>query len=137
MHEHVHLVLVPSSKEALRDAMRYLLSLLAQGLNRLWGRARGKIFEDRYWSVCGKSARHAWQMLGYVLRNPVTAGIRAPGERDPWVRFDLAALSADRFLLTVLGPTETLRREALAAMRRGPVPFRPAIERLQLALPGV
>jgi REP element-mobilizing transposase RayT len=75
MPNHIHILGLPKSAEALRDAMRYLLGQLARSLNKLFQR-RGKVFEDRYWSTCATSVKQAFHALNYVLKNAATAGLR-------------------------------------------------------------
>ena len=137
MNNHLHWVVVPRSAEALRDATRYVFGRFARRLNRLLGR-RGKVFVERYWSSCCRSVSHAWQVLGYVLRNAQTAGYRVPpGRFDRYTAADEDAIGADGFLRALLGPTAALRRAELLRMAAGPAPFVPLADRLQQRLPGL
>jgi len=146
MPNHLHWVVLAESAAALRDATRYVFGQFARRMNRHWNRT-GPVFEDRYWSTCCKTARQSWQALGYVLRNARTAGCHrpapagAPNARipgmDAYTGIDEALCGADRFLRSVLGPTEPARRAALARMCTGPAPFVPLRERLQPSLPGL
>lgn len=141
---HVHWVVMTPSAAVLRDATRYVLGRLAKHLNRLFGR-RGPVFEDRYWSTCCRTARAAWNVLGYVLRNPWAAGCHtpAPGRRpgvpgiDAYTGVDEELLATNRFLRAVVGPTDSARRAVLARMCAGPAPFVPLVRRLQPRLPGL
>ena len=137
MNEHLHWVVIPRSAEALRDATRYVFGRFARRLNRLFGR-RGKVFTERYWSSCCRSVRHAWQVLGYVLRNARTAGCFVPrGRFDRFAAADEVTIGADNFLRAVLGPTPALRRTELLRLAAGAAPFVPLAARLQLRLPGL
>jgi len=146
MPNHLHWVVMADSAGALRDATRYVFGQLARQLNRLRHR-RGPVFDDRYWSTCCQTARQSWQALGYVLRNARAAGCHRPAPAgapdaripgmDAFTGIDEALCAADRFLRSVLGPTEQARRGALARLCAGPAPFVPLRERLQPNLPGL
>ena len=82
MTNHVHLVAVPKTEDALavvigRTNLRY-----TQYLNRLHGRI-GHLWQNRFYS-CGLDDRHFWTALAYVERNPVRAGIVRRAWRYPW-----------------------------------------------------
>ena len=135
--DHVHWIAVPNSREALRDAMRYVLGLWARWLNRRFGR-RGPVFVDRFWSSCCRAVRHGFQVLNYVLKNPFAAGYQsASTDSDPYLDIDEQALDADPFWHAVLGPTRRQRRALLRQMATERVRFRPLLERLQRRLPGL
>lgn len=137
MPNHIHILGLPKSAEALRDAMRYLLGQLARSLNKLFQR-RGKVFEDRYWSTCATSVKQAFHALNYVLKNAATAGLRVlRGGLDAYSGVDEELLGADRFLRSLLGPGADQRRALLLRMARGALPFIPLAERLQPRLPGL
>jgi len=146
MPNHLHWVVLADSAAALRDATRYVFSRFARRANRLWNRT-GPVFDDRYWSTCCLTARQSWQALGYVLRNARTAGCHRPAPAgapdaripgmDAFTGLDEALCGADRFLRSVLGPTERARRAVLVRMCAGPTPFVPLRERLQPSLPGL
>jgi putative transposase len=137
MPNHIHILAVPTSAAALRDAMRYAVGQLARFLNRLWGR-RGKVFVERFWSACCRSVRQGWAALNYVLRNPTTAGLRRPWDAgDAYTATDEQTMANDPFLRSFLGACPRQRRALLATMANGPVPFVPLAVRLQPALPGL
>jgi putative transposase len=132
---HIHWVCLPESREALAAATRYVFGQLARNLNRLWQR-KGHVFEGRFASETGRSARQAWNTLNYVLRNPVDARL-APrnGRLDPYIGANVSLLATHPFLRSVFGPVGPQLRQLLHQMARAPVPFTPLLERLQPALP--
>ena len=150
MPTHVHWVVVPESAAALRDATRYVFGQFARRLDVLLGR-RGRVFVERFWSVCAKAARHAWNLLGYVLRNPAAAGLRrrrgggsgdgwggaTAGRLDRFTEVDFETLDADPFLRGLLGPDGAERCRLILRMAREAVPYAPLRERLQPVLPGL
>ena len=135
MPNHLHWVVVPASRAALHDATRHVFGQLARGINALAGRARGKVFDDRYWSSCCRTVRQAFAAFGYALRNPTPRLARRGA--DPYSAVDDEALGADPFLRSVLGLTPEQRAALIARMTAGPVPFVPLRERLQPTLPGL
>ena len=135
--EHLHWFVQPASRDALGDATRYVFGKLARFVNRLFGQ-RGPVFGERYFSECCRTARHAFQVLGYVLKNAIARGHRAlDGGIDRYTHFCEATIAADRFLCAVVGPTPRVRRALLVRMTRGPVPWAPLAERVQPRLPGL
>ena len=137
MAGHIHWIVLCESAEALRDGTRYLFGQLARRLNRMWGR-RGKLFVERYWSACCRSAKQAFHALGYVLRNPAVAGywVRARGV-DRYVGANEELLGRDRFLRSVTGTTPEVRRALLLDMAWRVVKWAPLAERMQYSLPGL
>jgi len=134
---HLHWVVLAESPEALRDATRYVFGLLARRLNRLWGR-RGKLFTERYWSVCCKTAKQAFHAVAYVLRNAAVAGYWVTARcLDRYTGVDEVLLGNNRFLRSVLGPTPAIRRALLLDMSWRRVEFTPLAQRLHLSLPGL
>lgn len=134
MDTHLHLVLVPPSKAALGAALRIFFGQLARRCNALW-RRRGSVWNDRFWSSSSmRSAREAWNTLGYVLRNPQSA--RLPS-RDENVIVGWKTLGVDQFLRSVFGPTPAARTAAIELIWQRPVDYIPIVERLQPLLPGL
>lgn len=134
MDSHLHLVLVPSSKAALGAALRIFFGLLARRCNALWGR-RGPVWNDRFWSSSSaRSAREAWNTLGYVLRNPQGARLPSKGEH---VIVGWKTLGNDSFLRSVFGPTPAAREAAVGLIWQRAVDYIPIHERLQPVLPGL
>ena len=148
MPTHVHWVVVAESAEALRDATRFVFGQFARRFDALVGR-RGKVFVERFWSVCAKAARHAWNLLGYVLRNAAAAGLgrrrgrgdggdaAIAGRLDRFTAVDMETIDADPFLRGILGPDGSERGRLILRMSREAVPYAPLRERLQRVLPGL
>ena len=137
MGSHIHWLVMCDSDEELRDGTRYLFGLLARRLNRLWGR-RGKLFVERYWSVCCRSAKQAFAALSYVLRNAAVGGYWVGARTlDRYTGANEALLGANRFLCSVTGDTAGVRRTLLLDMARQVVKWTPLAERTQLRLPGL
>lgn len=137
MGQHLHWLVVPDSAAALRDATRFVFGHLAQFNNRRFGR-RGKVFVERFASICCRSVRQAFHALNYVIKNAIAGGYRVPAQGlDRYTDVFEDELASDRFLRAVAGPTPALRRELLARMTRGAVPFVPLAERCQPRLPGL
>ena len=79
---HVHLIIVPSRADSLPVVLRDVHSRYATYLN---GRqvASGHVWQGRYFS-CPLDARHLWEALRYVERNPVRAGMAERAEEYEW-----------------------------------------------------
>ena len=92
---------------------------------------------ERFWSSCARTARHAWAVLAYVLRNATAAGCRPrAGQLDRYAGVEDATIEEVRFLRALLGPDHAQRQALTARMARDLVPFVPLAERLQPRLPG-
>lgn len=78
MTNHVHLVVVPRSAEALARAVGRAHYRYTQYVNRLHGRV-GHLWQNRFFS-CALDEVHLWRTVSYVERNPVRAKI----VRAPW-----------------------------------------------------
>lgn len=137
LDSHLHWMVVAESAAALRDATRFVFGHLAKFINRLFGR-RGKVFVERFASVCCRSVRQSFHALNYVIKNALSAGHRVPAAGlDRYTDVDEDILASDRFLRAVVGPTAALRRAVLTRMARGAVSFIPLAERCQPRLPGL
>lgn len=75
MLNHIHLVCVPESKEALAICLRRTHGRYAQYLNARLLRS-GHLWQNRFYS-CALDERHLWTALRYVELNPVRAGLVA------------------------------------------------------------
>ncbi len=82
MNNHVHLILVPPTQDALRATRAPLHTRYAGYINRKhdWS---GHLFEGRYWSYPMDDA-HLMQAVRYVENNPVKAGLVSNAEDWPW-----------------------------------------------------
>ena len=82
MDNHVHLVLVPSSADALRAAMARAHTRYAQWINKSQD-VSGHLFQGRFLSYAMDDA-HFVVAVRYVENNPVKAGLVAAAEDWRW-----------------------------------------------------
>lgn len=82
MTNHVHVVAIPRTEEALARALGRAHFRYTQYVNRLHGRS-GHLWQNRFFS-CPLDERHCWQALCYVERNPVRAGMVRRAWRYGW-----------------------------------------------------
>lgn len=89
MRDHIHLVMEAGSAAArISEAIQYLASNLALGINRLFCR-RGSVFRDRFFSRVLATVSELVRALRYVGMNPVKAGLcRRP---EDWIASSIAA----------------------------------------------
>lgn len=73
MTNHVHVVAVPATEEALAKALGQTHLRYARYINRLHGRS-GHLWQNRFYS-CALDEPHLWAAVRYVERNPVRAGM--------------------------------------------------------------
>ena len=82
MANHIHLIVVPRTEDALQAVLKPLHMRYAQRLNREHG-WNGHVWQGRYFSSPLDEA-YLWAAIRYVERNPVRAGIVRKCERYPW-----------------------------------------------------
>ena len=82
MDNHYHLV-VTIGEPNLARGMRHLNGVYAQRFNRRHARG-GSFFERRYGAVLVERDAHMLEVLRYVARNPVRAGLRGRPEQWWW-----------------------------------------------------
>ncbi len=87
MTNHVHIVAVPRSADALARAIGRTNFLYTQYINRLHRRT-GHLWQNRFYS-CALDEPHLWRTMAYVERNPV----RAKMVRAPW-RYEWSSAAA-------------------------------------------
>jgi putative transposase len=78
MSNHVHLIAVPSTAEALALSLRPAHGRYASYWNALHS-STGHVWQGRFYS-CPLDDSHLWQALRYVELNPVRAGLVASAE---------------------------------------------------------
>lgn len=83
MHTHYHLVVVTGADTRVSEAMHRLNGIYAREFNVRHHR-RGHLFGDRYAPTPVESDLHLTAACGYVLLNPVTAGIVSRVEDWAW-----------------------------------------------------
>ena len=82
MPNHVHMVVVPSTENALHKAMKPLHMRYAQHFNRVRG-LNGRVWQGRYFSAPLDEA-YLWNAIRYVELNPVRARLTYRAENYPW-----------------------------------------------------
>ena len=82
MPNHIHLVAVPKTEEALALCVGRTHWHYAQAFNRAQGRS-GHLWQNRFYS-CPLDARHGWLALRYVESNPVRAGLAGQAWEYKW-----------------------------------------------------
>jgi putative transposase len=82
MTNHVHLVVVPMTEQALHRVLKPLHMRYAQRVNRArdW---KGHLWQGRYFSSALDES-YLWAAIRYVERNPVRAGIADRAEDFAW-----------------------------------------------------
>ena len=136
MGSHIHLGLMPTSREALHNAMRFFFGLLARFLNKLNHR-QGQVFTDRFASRVARSAVELFHLLGYIARNPKDAHMRvSPRSWDCgfWVNDD--AFTSSDYLSGIFGTCQRAFRKLVWRMRFEQLPYQrlPDVRQLTLAL---
>ena len=117
MPNHAHLLMTPSTEDAVSTLMRNLGQRYVQYVNRTYGRT-GTLWEGRYRSCIAESARYVLACYRYIELNPVRAGLAdGPGEYL-WSSYRANAEGQEDRLLTVhpeylgLGQDRASQRQA-------------------------
>lgn len=82
MTNHVHMIALPATADALNRMLKPLHMRYAQKVNRTHGWA-GHLWQGRFYSSALDDA-HLWAAVRYVERNPVRAGAVRRAEDHPW-----------------------------------------------------
>jgi putative transposase len=82
MTNHIHLVAVPDSEEAMHRMLKPLHMRYAQRINRRKG-WKGHLWQGRFFSSA-LDEDYLWAAIRYVERNPVRARIVRKAENYPW-----------------------------------------------------
>ena len=82
MSNHVHLVAVPQSKEALARSLKQTHGRFASYWNAI-SRSNGHVWQGRYYS-CPLDDSHLWEALRYTELNPVRAFLVTSAKDWPW-----------------------------------------------------
>jgi putative transposase len=82
MTNHVHLIAVPQTEDALAKAIGRTHYLYTQYINRLHGRS-GHLWQNRFHS-CPMDDIHLWRAMSYMERNPVRAKMVRVAWRYRW-----------------------------------------------------
>ncbi|OGS45160.1 MAG: hypothetical protein A2539_08895 [Elusimicrobia bacterium RIFOXYD2_FULL_34_15] len=78
MSNHVHMIVIPSTKDSMAKTMNIVNMKYAQYFNAKKNQ-RGHLWQDRYYS-CILEEKHLIAAARYVERNPVRAGL----VKEPW-----------------------------------------------------
>ncbi len=97
MTNHVHVIAVPETGNALARTFGQVHRRYARDANRRRGRV-GHLWQERFYS-CALDDAHLFAAVRYVERNPVRAGLARRAETHPWssARAHVAG-TADRVL---------------------------------------
>jgi REP element-mobilizing transposase RayT len=102
---HYHLM-VETPEPTLAAGMHRLNGMYGQAFNRRHGRS-GHLLADRYYSVLVSKESHALELVRYIARNPVRAGLCSAAEAWWWSSY--AATVGLRAAPSFLEPDEVLR----------------------------
>jgi putative transposase len=82
MSNHIHLIAVPHSAQAMAQTLKYAHGRYASYWNARQS-ASGHVWQGRFYS-CPLDDTHLWQALRYVELNPLRAGLVAAAEAWRW-----------------------------------------------------
>ena len=83
MSNHVHLLLVPYERDDLIKYMQGLLVSYTQYYNDKY-QIEGQLWKSKYFSSIVDHEKYLWQVLRYIERNPVRAGLTQNPEDYPF-----------------------------------------------------
>jgi len=112
MSNHVHLVAVPQSEEALAQAVGRTHFRYTQYINRFHKRS-GHLWQGRFYS-CALDTRHFWTAMKYIELNPVRVGLC----RKPW-RYAWSSAAAHVGEPGKQGQVQPAARNPSASLRTG------------------
>ncbi|HEX8208341.1 MAG TPA: transposase [Solirubrobacteraceae bacterium] len=98
MRNHVHL-LIETPTPNLGVGMQRLQGIYARSFNRRHGRS-GHLFQSRYGCVRVEDDAQLWMTVGYIVRNPVAAGLCAEPEEWRWSGHGAIGGRSDQWLDT-------------------------------------
>ena len=79
---HVHLIVIPRTSEALWQTLKQTHGRYAWYWNARWS-STGHVWQGRFYS-CPLDDSHLWAALRYVELNPVRAGMVSAAQQWPW-----------------------------------------------------
>jgi putative transposase len=82
MTNHLHMVVIPETEQAMGRTLRHAHGRFAQYWNTELGGV-GHMWQNRYYS-CAMQASRVWGVIRYVELNPVRAGIVTSAQSYPW-----------------------------------------------------
>ena len=117
MPNHYHL-LVQTPQANLSRSMRHINGVYTQRYNRRHD-CDGQLFRGRYKSILVETDNYLLQLMRYIHKNPVKAGLTAKPDDYAWSSHKAYLSSAPKwkwvytdFLLSMLTPDKTARRKA-------------------------
>ena len=117
MTNHVHLLITPSTEDALSTLMRNLGQRYVQYFNRSYGRT-GTLWDGRYRSCIAESARYVLACYRYIELNPVRAELTDHPGNYLWSSYRVNADGEENRLITAhpeylgLGHDRSSQRQA-------------------------
>ena len=117
MTNHIHLVVVPHTKESLGRCLRDVHQAYASYFNRKSAEI-GHLWQGRFFS-CAMDESHAWAAVRYVELNPVRARMVAWAEQHPWSSAPAHCAGANPGLLSDDFPPRGLIADWSAWLARG------------------
>ena len=123
MDNHFHLLVTPSTAEALPQFMQAVGRSYVRGFNDRHGRS-GTLWEGRYRATVLQAERYLLPCMVYMDLNPVRAGLTSEAREHPWSsHHHYAGLRTDRFLSPhpiywTLGNTPFAREAAYSELVR-------------------
>ncbi|QQR79469.1 MAG: transposase [Deltaproteobacteria bacterium] len=98
MHSHVHLFLQPSEAFSLEKTMHFINGTYAREYN-LKNKRKGHLWLDRYKSIPVESDKHALDLMRYINRNALRAGIVTEVGKWKWSGYRFYAFGEPNDLL--------------------------------------
>ena len=83
MNNHIHLLVTPSSDEAISEMMKRIAGSYGRFFNKRYG-LTGTIWEGRFRNIPVMSSTHVEQIKAYIEQNPVRAGICGMSSEYRW-----------------------------------------------------
>jgi putative transposase len=103
MDNHVHLLIVPGTENALARGIGLTNQVYTQYLNRKLNQS-GRIWQNRFFSCVVESEQYLWAVARYIELNPLKAGIAKHAEEYRWSSAKTHLTGAED---SVLGPLST------------------------------
>jgi len=103
MPNHVHVILQPRIE--LSSVMRWLKGRTGRKANRILGRTGTPFWQDESFDHWIRSDQELLELIEYVERNPVKAGLVSAAEQWPWSSARYKTGRADHWFLWSAGQT--------------------------------
>jgi putative transposase len=83
MDNHVHLLAVPATEQGLARGIGLTNQVYTQYLNRKRAQS-GRVWQNRFHSCVVGDDRYLWEVVRYIERNPLQAGLANRAKDYPW-----------------------------------------------------